>query len=131
MIADIDIDDLPGILQELVDQIGVSETLALVERFGGTRLYVPVKYDPLSELIGIIGHKAAASLVQYAAGDVFDLPKGDAAIRAVRNRRILEKWQSGDRTQRQLAIEYHLTERQIRTICAGLDDSDDRQQSLF
>ncbi len=131
MIADIDVDDLPGILRDLVDLIGVTETMSIVEHYGGVRLYVPAKFDPEHPLIGVVGHKAAAALVEYAKGDSFDIPKADAALRAVRNRRIREQYQQSCKTQRDLALEYRLTDRQIRTILSGLEEFDDGQQSLF
>lgn len=125
---DIDVDDLPGILQDLVELIGLPAALILVEHYGGVRLYVPVKYDPEHVLVKHIGHQAALKLIEMYGGDCFDIPKAEKAMRAVRDRKIREQYRV--KSQRQLAIEHGLTDRQIRNIVAGIEEGD-LQESLF
>lgn len=126
--ADIDIDDLPGILRDLVDLIGLTGTLTLVEHYGGVRLYVPVKYDPGHPLVKQIGHYAASKLIEVYAGEHFDMPKAEKALRAVRNRKIRAMY--GQKSQRRLAMEFGLTEKQIRNILADMS-TEYTQEKLF
>ena len=126
---DIDVDDLPGILQDLVELVGLQVTLTLVEHYGGVRLYVPVKYDPEHVLAKQIGHQAALKLIEMYRGDRFDIPRAEKAMRAVRDWKIREQYWGG-KSQRQLAREYGLTDRQIRNILAGIEE-EDLQESLF
>lgn len=127
--ATIDIDLLPPILQDLVELIGLHATMQLVHAYGGVRLYVPkLALESDHTLIRLIGNDAAKKLqAMYGGEPHFDIPKAERALRAVRdadirNRRL-------HTSVRQLALEYHLTERQIRTICGEMED--DRQVGLF
>lgn len=127
--ADIDVDDLPGILRDLVDLIGLTVTLRLVEHYGGVRLYVPVKYDPEHMLVKLLGAPAAQKLIEHYGGEEhFDVPKAERAIRAVRDRKIRADYTH--KSRRQLAREHRLTERQIGNIVSGVE-IEDCQENLF
>ncbi len=129
LIAEIDIEDLPGILRELVELMGLPATLKLVDHYGGVRLYVPVKYDSEHVLVRQIGAPAATILIEHYGGEEhFDIPKAERALRAVRDRRIRAEY--AFKSRRRLAREYDLTERQIGNIVAGVE-WDDGQESLF
>jgi len=127
--VEIDVDDLPGILRDLVDLIGLAGTMKLVEHYGGVRLYVPVKYDPGHPIAKLLGGESFLKLIDaYGGEEHFDIPKADRAMIALRNRRIREDYSV--MSQRQLALKYGLTERQIRNIVAGIE-VEDGQESLF
>ncbi len=128
--AEIDTDLLPPILQDIVGQIGLSKTMALVQARGGVRLYVPkLDLDDDHYLVTLLGREAAEKLQQMFGGDEhFDLPKAERAIRAVRDSEIRRRRVRGE-SVRCLALEYGLTERQIYLICDELVD--DRQVGLF
>lgn len=129
LIAEIDIEDLPGILRELVELMGLPATLKLVDHYGGVRLYVPVKYDSDHVLVRQIGAAAATILIEHYGGEEhFDIPKAERALRAVRDRRIRAEYAC--KSRRRLAREYDLTERQIGNIVACVE-WDDGQESLF
>ncbi len=120
---------LPGILQEIAGLIGLPATLQLVRYYGGVRLYVPKRFDPDHVLVKVVGHAAAAKLVENFGGeDHFDIPLARAAVLAVRNASIRVEY--CELSQRQLALKYSLTERQVRNILTGVEE-DDGQTDLF
>lgn len=119
---------LPGVLQEIASLVGLAATLALVRAYGGTRMYVPKRFDPDHPITKIVGHEAAVKLVEaYGGLEHFDLPKGEIAVKAARDKQIRAE-RSGT-THARLAVKYGLTERQIRNICGP--EEDDRQVALF
>ncbi len=127
--AEIDVEDLPRILRDLVDLIGLTGTLKLVEHYGGIRLYVPVKYDPEHPLVKLLGAAAAQKLIEHYGGEEhFDIPVMKKALLAVRDRKIRADY--AVKSRRQLAREHDLTERQIGNIVSGVV-IEDGQESLF
>lgn len=119
---------LPPILRDITELIGLPATLALVRHAGGTRLYVPVRFDPDHPLVKVLGHAAAVALIERHRGEYIDLPKGEIAIKAARDQQI-----RADRhtyTQAQQAIRWGLTDRQIRSIL-GPAEKDEKQAGLF
>ena len=125
----IDIGLLEPILQDLVELIGLHPTMQLVQAYGGVRLYVPkLALEADHPLARLIGSEAAKKLqAMYGGEPHFDIPKAERALRAVRDAEICR--QRLNTSVRLLALEYRLTERQIRTICGEMVD--DRQQTIF
>lgn len=117
---------LPGIVREFADLIGLAATLKLVEHYPGIPMWVPVKWDCAHVLVKIIGHDAAMKLIENYGGESYPMPKCEEAIRFIRNTQI----RASDKSQRQLAIEFRLTVRQIRNIQSGVE-FDDGQDKLF
>lgn len=124
----IEIDErlLPGVVRDLAMEIGLPATMTLVENYQGARMWVPVNYDAEHILVKLVGHEAMLKLIDIYGGEKPEIPRCVAAIRAVRDAKI----RASDKSQRQLAFEYHLTERQIRNIQNGIED-DDGQADLF
>ncbi len=124
----INISILPKIVQEISRIIGLQHCLKLVDHYKGVRMWVPTEFRDDHVLCKIIGHEHAAKLIEQYGGDTIDIPKCDHALRTMRNATIIKS----DKSQRQLAIEYDLTDRQIRNIQkeAALD-FDERQDNLF
>lgn len=121
---------LPGILQEIAELIGLPATLKLVQHYGGVRLYVPKHLSEDHILITIIGEAAALKLVERFGGlDHFDIPKAQAISIALRNAKIHEEKPTS--SVRQLALKYHLTERQVRKILAIDQQEESKQMGLF
>ena len=113
---------LPKRLRDFVRLIGLPATLKLVERYGGTRLYIPANphaEHPLAQLIGLDKLQALSSV--YALEDHFDIPKAERALRHLRDQEIREAYKT--RSASALAREHGLTERQIFNIvgCAEPD----------
>lgn len=58
----------------LVKLIGAEATLALVERWGGTRLYVPDQAHPRADLWAVVGADAARYLSERYGREQIDVP---------------------------------------------------------
>lgn len=126
----IDASDLPPRLAELASVIGLPATLRLVEARGGTRIYVPdtVTSDSwLARLIGLIPFEA---LVKHYRREFLVLDRAAAALRAVRDRRIIADHAEGASTA-SLALECGLTQRQVFNILAQGDKASTSQPDLF
>jgi hypothetical protein len=120
---------LPPILQEIAALIGLPATLQIIAAYGGTRLYVPKRFDPDHPLVKLVGHAAAAKMVEiYGGMDHFDIPAARRAAEAVRNERIRAERRDGA-TQARLAVKWGISERWIRTIVGP--ETDDSQLRMF
>ena len=119
---------LPPLLRTIAEIIGLPATLTLVRAYGGTRLYVPNRFDPDHPIVKLIGHELAARFFTAYRGEQIDVPKGEVAVKAARDRRIRAARADGQ-THARLAIRYGLSERQIRNIVGP--EEDDRQVALF
>ncbi len=113
----IDIDDLPATLREMAALIGLVATLTLVRHFGGTRLYVPKAAAPEHIIARLIGFEAMVRLCTHYGAQFqgLDIPRALDATIAVRNREIRRQAALG-KSHRELAREFHLTERWVREI---------------
>lgn len=107
---------------EIAAAIGDAATTQLIERLGGTRLFVPRTCGPHHAITGVIGTKAANLLARAFPSQWLDLPKPhvrraralDAAL-AVRN---------GDSDMRiaDVALAYDYTERWIYEMLRRHDE---------
>lgn len=110
--------------------------MALVRHSGGLRIYIPTPErvtpdHPFAREIGL-GNLVKLAEV-YGGEDHFQLPKAERALIQVRNARIARAYAT-QKTARELAVEYHLTEGQIVRIVAAMGTSapsDRRQATLF
>lgn len=126
--TEIDQSLLPGILLEISELIGMAATLKLVAKYGGVRLYVPkeIKEDhPLIKLVGICN---AIALSDTYGGETLEIARAEAAIREIRDTEIRNQWPA--LSQRQLALKYNTTERNIRLIL-GKCERNENQMPLF
>jgi len=128
MAHEIDQSLLPGILLEISELIGMAATLKLVAKYGGVRLYVPKTLRPDHDLVEIIGRELAEEIKQRFGGEVLEIPKATLANAALRNISIRQEYEF--LSQRQLALKYNTTERNIRRILSGCEQ-DDNQMDLF
>lgn len=119
---------LPGILLEICELIGIQATLKLVAKYGGVRLYVPKTLRPDHDLVVIIGRELAEYMEERFGGEVLEIPKALLANVALRNVTIKQEYEV--LSQRQIALKYHLTERQVRNILCG-EGQDENQMELF
>lgn len=111
---------LPGVLGEIADLVGVSAALALTERWGGIRLYVPnvrtLQSNREHPLILAVGLDAAVRIAQhYSGGEPIEVPKADSWRQAVRNALIQQERENGA-SQTELARRHHLTQRWVRQL---------------
>lgn len=117
-VTEITADLLPSLLQDFVCLVGVEATMRLVQQCGGRRLYIPTveRCTEDHELARLIGLNSLLKLSKvYGGSEHFQLPKAGRALLAVRNARIVAAYQT-DKTARELAAEYDLTESQIVRI---------------
>lgn len=123
-------------LEDLVIKLGLPAALRLVERFGGTRIYLPraefMNADhPIAQAVGL---EAALELCQAWAQERPAIPRAAAFLRNERDRALLKD--ANDHTVPALARKYELTERQVYYILArGLSSADEpelaAQSKLF
>ena len=134
--AAIDTDLLPPLLQDFERLIGLQATMDLVRHVGGLRIYIPVpaRVTDDHEFAQVIGTANLRKLAEVYGGEShFGLPKAEQALIALRNARIVSAYTT-HKTARELAAEYHLTERQIERIVAAAGvtaPADRRQGALF
>lgn len=81
---------LPDSLRDLIDHIGESAALRLIERRGGTYLCVPknVNVEPGHLVLELLGPEAFTKLVDWYGGETIMLPKNDAVMRQVKRSMI-------------------------------------------
>jgi hypothetical protein len=114
-------DLLPPRLQELIRLIGLPATMRFVERFGGSRIYIPAHPAEDHPFVAVIGFENLRTLsAEYGIDGIglrFELPTGRRALNAARNERIRAEFDAG-KSIRALAAEHRLVERQISRIVA-------------
>src|SRR5262245_60600883 len=120
-------------LETLVKTLGLPAALRLVERFGGTRVYLPRPEalgdaHPLVELIGV---HAARELCELWPQERPYIPVAARFLRSERDRELFRD--SNAHSVPYLARKYELTERQVYYILArGIDAEPDlAQRELF
>jgi hypothetical protein len=95
------VDELPATALQLIEIIGLDATIDLVRAEGGNDLPIPEviggKSRMWQHLVGLIGADAAGKLVERCRGTPVYVPMCAAALRAFRNRDILERFDRGER----------------------------------
>lgn len=109
---------LPANIRRLVELIGLSATLKLMEVYGGAYCYVPKPADLSADhaLVQLLGIEAAQALAREVQGDRLRLARGCAAVRAVRDAAIVHDYYVLHQSQVALARKYRLDERTVRAI---------------
>lgn len=105
----------PGQFQELRDMIGEEKTAILVQYIGGVRLYIPSSLHTKHALIAWLGADVAQQVCAEFGGLSVEIPRLEALRRADRNAQIISDMEAG-LSQRNAALKYHMTERNIRNI---------------
>lgn len=108
-------EQLPQSLHEIVDVIGVSATLKLVQAYPGIKLWIPADVDPEHNVAVLLGHAKARLLSERFKRTQIEIPRCVDAVRAARDAEIRRRYDNGE-TQSALALEYELTERRVREI---------------
>ena len=112
---------LEPLLREFVDLIGLAATMAIVERYGGTRLLFRSNPEENAELVALVGAEKAALLDRQYRGDRPLIPKALPALRAVRNRKLQSDLEVMSRAE--IARKYGLGERRVYQLARELDDT--------
>ena len=130
------IDLLPPLLQEFERLVGLQATMALVQKWGGLRVYFPTPERVTEDhsYASVIDMDALLKLAEeYGGLPHFQLPKAERALQAVRNARIAAEYAT-NKTAREIAAEYGLTEGQVVRIVSSMGVTapiDRRQRALF
>lgn len=107
--------DLPPVFRDVAEAIGLPAALALVERWGGVPVWVPKQVTSEHPLVELLGLEAAGKLSELYGGDYLRVPRCARAVRLARDAEIQRRYRNGQ-TAKKLALQYHLTERQIWNI---------------
>lgn len=109
---------LPQSIKDIADLLGLAAALALVKRYGGTYLKVPVGLKDgkvKGDLIALLGEEKALVFIRHYAGERVAIARCESSLRNARAIAIIAKYDSGVSAAK-LAIEYGMTERNVRNI---------------
>lgn len=106
------LDTLPNSIKELVEIVGITAAMTIVEQRGGIRLYVPIKVSK-DHWLTSIGQENFNALVKLYAGEEIEIPRCVEALTAVKHQMIKADADSG-LTTTDIARKYNYTERGIR-----------------
>lgn len=89
----------PGLLsptlQEICEVVGIDATMAIVDRWGGDRLIVPVRLHLFHPLVEVIGLDQANRLSFAFGGSVLTIGRATTAKNALRDQALLKDRLSG------------------------------------
>lgn len=130
--------ELPALIRELEELVGLKAALAIVESWGGLPLHVPKTMTPDHPIARAVGLDAAAAIAGRFGGDYMKVPRCVARVRALRDEELRDRWGKGE-PARKLARDYQLTIRHVWRIVARRSKAkikivppvDPRQRSLF
>lgn len=121
-------------LDQLISAIGLPAALKLIERFGGTRIALPLPENvtasnPVAQVIGV---ERARKLAVLWGQERPYLPRAVQYVRRQRDRQLAEDAQQMSIPQ--VALKYELTERGVYKVLAALKDKPtvaQQQSALF
>ena len=108
--------DLPASWVDLLAALGEEAAWAVVEHWGGTRIYVPQR--PSAEIIDVLGEQRAAVFCTALGGAAHAIPLALEVGRRVRDMRIRARVDAGDPVSN-IAREEGLTTGRIYQILAA------------
>lgn len=127
---ELDLSLLEPFLRELVDLVGVVPTMAIVQAYGGTSLFISREPGEDSLLARVVGMQDAAVIGRALGTDRRFVPKASAALRDLRDRQIRHDLMT--MSVRQVARKYRLGERWVWVIQAqGERVPDPQSPGLF
>lgn len=109
---EIDLTQLPFVVQDIANLIGLEDALKLIDRYKGTPMYVPMQVKTDGVILKLIGLNNTIKLIKQFGGETLDMPKCSAAIRTIRNNIII----NSSLSVCEIAKKFDLTPRQIRNI---------------
>ena len=120
---------LPPSARKLVDLVGTSGALKLMEVYGGTqKLYIPQQVTG-TDFARKLGVKLAQALsAEYGGTYMSNIPRCTSLVIDHRNAEIIRRYESGE-SPLKLAYEFGITERWARAVIAH-QSNPDRQQLL-
>lgn len=136
---------LPALIRAVVDAIGITAALKLVEQLGGSTFPVPMRKNAAGEiryqvLAEAIGEAAASRLVEKLGGQEIYVPLCSTALRELRDRQIradfdqITREHSALHAVATLAVRFRMSDRQVWRILNQTDRDGppkDSQATLF
>lgn len=140
--GEITIDALPEVAREIAEIIGLSRTVTLVDRLGGTTFPISKRMTRLGELrfailSDVIGCDAASALSKHYGGTNLYIPRCSKALRCLRDARIIEEFDrkigklSANAIVSELALAYKLSDRQIWNVLKKDASGWNKKQNQF
>lgn len=102
-------------LEELVEILGREGALKLIQRFGGTALYVPHNPPEHHALCLVLGVEGAARIASYYGGENLYLPLGRKWLRE-QQRRVIHQLAAQSVPNNQIAQRMGCTSRWVRMV---------------
>jgi hypothetical protein len=106
---------LPESMVEIKSIVGLQGVMTLLNKCGGTRIFIPRKLKDQHKLTTLLGLEAAQKMSAYFGGETLTIVRGSRANKSLRNCEIINRYDNGEKVPK-LAMAYELTERQIYTI---------------
>ncbi|MDT8428511.1 MAG: Mor transcription activator family protein [Pseudomonadales bacterium] len=113
----LDTQDMPAVVREIADVIGISHALRIVQAYAGTRVYIPDQVGTDHHLAELLPRDALDKLSAHYARESVVIPVCAKAVRSARDKEI-SRQQAAGMSVAALARRYALTERQIYSILA-------------
>lgn len=107
---------LPDSLHRLAKLIGLRATMALVEHWGGIRVYIPEQVEPDHILVEKLGMDATRKLSNAFGSETMDVPRAYHAVKAALYRQIRHEYHQLGKSAAKLARKYGMTERWVYAI---------------
>ncbi len=111
----LNIDLLPVVVRDIADRFDLSVAMLIVEKYGGTRLWVPEDIGSDHELVVLLGLDTARKFCHEYSKEFLPISKSEKALRVIRDQDIILRLENGE-TKASVALAYGLTERQIYYI---------------
>lgn len=108
--------ELPRLLREISEVIGLHATIQLVARYGGTTINVPFTTRNNYRLAQILEPETIAKLIRRYAGTRLYIPKTCNSPRTARDIEIYQRYKQGLTNVNQIAREYGLSDRHVWKI---------------
>ncbi len=113
----LDVSALSPDCQDLHANIGSKALLALIDKFGGSRMHIPLYVTDDHRLALLLGMESFKTLSAYCGGELVYIPKLARSGQRVRDRQIMNKYVAGQKVI-SIAMESGLTERRVYDIIA-------------
>jgi Mor transcription activator family len=115
--------DMQRVVKEIIDGIGLADTIELIRGWGGRTLNVPMHMHAAHPLALRLGLESAARLVEVFKGQRLQLPAERSALLDMRNAAIWRACEEEGRSQQQVGLEYGLTRQGIAAVLQKMRDA--------
>lgn len=109
------------VVRDLIQAIGVGDTLEILSRWGGRTLRVPAKVTRSDALALTMGYTAATRLVDAFGGQELEVPLERKALLDFRNQAIAAEVANGA-SHEAVALRYGLTRRGVAKVLSSVSE---------